>query len=304
MEKSSMINRRGPGRFMLFGVIILSVVLAACSSGGAQSTPQATATITPSITVIDQSVADGTLTIADVFSSGPGWIAIQTNNNGQPGDILGETAVKSGDNTNVVVKIDATKATLVMYVALYSDAGQAGTFEPTGADQLQTVGGQPVHPIFNVTGGLALAAATVTPGPTPTSAAIVRVYQSSTLGSILMDENGKTLYYWKHDSVGKSYCTGDCLATWTPLLTNGQPRIGDQTLKGALGFFVRPDGSQQVTFEGLPIYTYSGDKNPGDTNGQGVDTMWYVLPAGGFPTPTPTVTATSATPAVTATPTP
>jgi predicted lipoprotein with Yx(FWY)xxD motif len=304
MEKLSMINRRGSGRFKLLMLILLSVVLAACSSGGAQVTPQVTPTITPSITIIDQSVADGTVTVADVFSSGPGWVAIQADNNGQPGTVLGETAVTSGDNPNVVVKIDPTKATPVMYAAIYSDAGQIGTFEPTGADEIQTVGGQPVHPIFNVTGGLPSPTSTTTPGPTPTSAAIVRIYQSSTLGAILMDENGKTLYYWKHDSAGKSYCTGDCLATWTPYLTNGQPKVGDLALKGALGFFVRPDGSQQVTYEGLPVYSYSGDKNPGDTNGQGVDSTWFVLPAVGFPTATPTVTATSSTPEATVTPTP
>jgi predicted lipoprotein with Yx(FWY)xxD motif len=303
MEKLSMINRPGPGMMTLVGLIVLAVVLAACSSGGSQTTPQATPTITASVTVNDQSVADGTVTIADVLSIGPGWIAIQADNNGQPGAVLGETTVNNGDNSNVVVKIDATKATPVMYAVLDNDAGQIGTFEPTGADKPQTVGGQPIEPIFNVTGGLPSPAPTATPGPTPTSAAIVQVFQSSTLGSILMGQNGMTLYYWNHDSPGQSYCTGECLVTWPPYLTNGQPMVGDQSIQGALGVYVRPDGRQQVTFNGIPLYYNSQDKNPGDTKGQGVDGMWFVVPAGGFPTPTPTVTATSETPAAT-TPTP
>jgi hypothetical protein len=111
MEKLSMVNRRGHGMMNLVGLIVLAVVLAACSSGGSQTTPQATPTMTSSVTVNDQSVADGSVTIADVLSVGPGWIAIQADNNGQPGAVLGETAVNAGDNPNVVVKIDATKAT-------------------------------------------------------------------------------------------------------------------------------------------------------------------------------------------------
>ncbi len=292
MEKLSMINRHGSSLLKLVGMVMLVVVLAACSSGGSQTTPQATPTMTSSVTVNDQSVAGGSVTIADVLSVGPGWIAVQADNNAQPGAVLGETAVTNGDNPNVVVKIDATKATGVMYAVLYGDAGQIGTFEPTGADKPQTVGGQPVQPIFNVTGGLSPSTPTPTPGPTPSSAAIVHVYQSSSLGAILTDENGMTLYYWQHDLPGKSYCTGTCLVTWPPYLTNGQPVVGDQSINGTLGIYVLPDGRQQVTFQGIPLYTYSLDKNPGDTKGQGVGSLWFVIPAGGFPTPTPTATAT------------
>lgn len=285
-------------------VLFTILALAACSSQSSQytATVDETLAVSPSITVNDQSVADGKVTIADVFSKGAGWVAIQVDNNGKPGDILGETAVKDGDNQNVVVTIDPLKSTPVMYASLYIDAGTTGKFEPTGADTQQKVGGQPIQPIFNVTGGLPSPTVTSTSGPTPTEAAIIQTYQSSTLGIILTNENGMTLYYWKHDAYGSSNCIGTCLNTWTPLLTNGQPKAGDPaTIVGTFGIFTRLDGSQQVTYDGHPLYIYSGDKVRGDTKGQGVDGTWYTFPAGGLPTATPTVTLT---PAVTDTPTP
>ena len=284
---------------ILTGLAILALVLSACSSGGtgATATPVGTSTVTPTVTINDQSVASGTVTVADVLSVGPGWIAIQSDNNQTPGDILGSTLVKDGDNQNVTVKIDPLKSTPVMYAVLYSDAGQTGVFEPTGADKPQTVGGQPVQPIFNVTGGLPSPTATLTPGPTPTSAATVHVFNSPNLGNFLTDTNGATLYFWKHDAPDTSYCTGACLETWPPFLTNGKPITGDTTIQGELGVYVRPDGRQQVTFQGIPLYYYSKDQKSGDTTGQGLAGMWFVVPAGGFPTPTPTATATSLTPA-------
>ncbi len=292
---------------ILTGVVICTLILAACSPGGSTAqtpTPAGTSGLTPSVTINDQSVSGGSVTVADVLSVGPGWIAIQASENGKPGAVLGETAVNNGDNINIVVKIDPTKATPVMYAVLYTDVGKVGTFEPEGPDTPQTVGGQPVEPIFNVTGGLPPATPTATPGPTPTSAAVIQDFQNSTLGTYLTTQNGMALYYWNHDSAGVSYCTGSCLVTWPPYLTNGKPLAGDPVqMTGTLGILVRPDGSQQVTYNGSPLYTNINDKNPGDAKGQGVDGR-FVMPAGGIATPTPTASPTSATPEVTGTPTP
>ena len=302
MEK---LRSRNRPTFVMTGFVVIALILTACSSGGSASqtaTPAGTSSLTPSVTINDQSVANGTVTVADVLSVGPGWIAIQANDNGKPGEVLGETAVKDGDNMNVAVKIDTMKTTPVLYAVLYSDVGAVGTFEPTGPDIPETVGGQPVEPIFNVTGGLPSATPTATPGPTPTSAAVVQVFQSSTLGSYLMAANGLTLYYWEKDSPGVSYCTGTCLDTWPPYLTNGNPMVGDPaTMTGTLGILVRPDGRQQVTYNGYPLYFNVNDKNPGDTKGQGVGGLWFVMPPGGIPTATPTITST---PLATETPTP
>jgi predicted lipoprotein with Yx(FWY)xxD motif len=304
MEDVPMEKQRSKDKRLSFiSCLLLSVLfLTACTSTGAKTTPtvDATLTLTPSITIQDQSVAGGTVTVADVISVGPGWVAILTDDNGKPGEILGYTAVVDGDNQGIEVSIDPLKSTPVMYASLYSDLATAGTFEPENGDTLQTVGGQPIQPIFNVTAGLPSPTVTLTPGATPTSPAIVQVFQSAALGNYLISKTGITLYYWKRDGNGVSNCTGTCLDTWQPFLTNGQPLAGDPILMtGVLGIYTLPDGRQQVTYNDHPLYFYSGDINPGDTNGQGSGGLWFVFPAGGFPTATPTITNT---PEVTSTP--
>ena len=287
---------KGAKLVLLTGLVLIALVLASCTSGSTSSsttTPTGTNAITPSVTVNDQSVERGKVIIADVLSIGPGWIAIQADNNGQPGDVLGETAVPDGDSKNVSVTIDPMKSTPVMYAVLYSDGGKVGTFEPNTGDYTEKVGDQPVQPIFNVTGGLPSPTASATPGPTPTAAAILMITQNSTLGSILVDQNGMTLYYWKRDAANFSNCIATCLTTWPPFLTNGTPIAKDPAIAGVLGIYVRPDGRQQVTYDGYPLYYYSKDTKAGDTNGQGNSGQWFVFPPAGIPTVTPTVTPTT-----------
>ena len=289
------IGRKGMQASILTGWLVIALVLAACSSASSTSTttPTPTVTITPSVSIIDQSVENGTVTVANVLSIGPGWIALQADNNMQPGDVLGYTAVAKYDNKNVVVKIDPMTSTPVMYAVLYNDAGILGSFEPTGADTIQTVGGQPVQPIFNVTGGLPSPTVTLTPGPTPTTPAVLKVSQGNALGSFLVDQNGMTLYYWNRDALNVSNCIAACLITWPPFLTNGTPSAGDPSIIGVLGIYVRPDGRQQVTYNGHPLYYSSKDTKAGETNGQGNGGLWFVFPPGGIPTATPTLTPTT-----------
>jgi hypothetical protein len=104
---------------------------------------------TPSVTVADQAVRDGTVTVARVESNGPGWIVIHADANGGPGPVTGYAAVKDGVNANVVVKIDTTKATAVLYAMLHTDAGAVGTYEFPGADKPVMVDGKMVSPPFS-----------------------------------------------------------------------------------------------------------------------------------------------------------
>ena len=86
-----------------------------------------------------------------------------------------------------------------------------------------------------------------------------------------------TLYYWNRDRDNFSNCIAACLITWPPFLTNGTPTAGDPSIIGTLGIYVRPDGRQQVTYNGHPLYYNSKDTKAGDTAGQGVGSVWYVL---------------------------
>ena len=103
----------------------------------------------------------------------------------------------------------------------------------------------------------------------------------SDLGQILTDAGGYTLYLFTNDEqwAGTSTCEGDCLAAW--------PAVGEITApSGALdadliGSIERSDGSIQATYNGWPLYRFANDAAPGDTNGQGVNDIWWVLDAAG-----------------------
>lgn len=110
--------------------------------------------MTPSVTVADQPIVNGTVTIAEVVSSGPGWLVIHAQKDGKPGPVLGHSAVSDGVNTNVVVEIDVSGATETLYAMLHTDAGTVGTYEFPGPDGPLSVDGKVVTPPFQVTGGL------------------------------------------------------------------------------------------------------------------------------------------------------
>ena len=126
------------------------------------------------------------------------------------------------------------------------------------------------------------------PADTPTAAsamtsgpATVNVGKNSKYSSFLVDGKGMTLYIFTKDSPGTSTCTGNCATSWPPLLTNGTPVAGTGVDSTKFGTTTRADGTTQVTYNGWPLYYYAKDQNPGDTNGDGVGSVWYLItPAG------------------------
>jgi plastocyanin len=109
--------------------------------------------MTPAVTVADQEIVDGTVTVAEVVSDGPGWIVIHTDQDGAPGPVLGHAAVGDGENTDVVVELAEEGRTETLYAMLHTDAGQVGTYEFPGDDGPVQVDGQVVTPAFQATGG-------------------------------------------------------------------------------------------------------------------------------------------------------
>jgi len=101
------------------------------------------------------------------------------------------------------------------------------------------------------------------------------------LGSVLVDADGKTLYVFDNDQGSTSSCEGGCASTWPPLATDGDPTAGDGADASLLGTTDRNDGTTQVTYDGHPLYTYNADTAAGDTNGQGVGGIWWVIGADG-----------------------
>lgn len=101
----------------------------------------------------------------------------------------------------------------------------------------------------------------------------------SSLGTVLVDGDGRTLYLFTKDSPGKSACEGECLSAW-PILT-GAPTAGDGVNAKFIGTITRSDGTVQATYHDWPLYYFAKDAAPGDVNGQGVNGVWFVVsPAG------------------------
>ena len=103
-------------------------------------------------------------------------------------------------------------------------------------------------------------------------------------GQALVDEDGKTLYLWEADKSGTSTCTGPCAAAWPPVTTSGTPQAGSGVSQSLLGTSKRDDGTEQVTYNGHPLYYFVGDTAAGMAKGQGSKAFgadWYVLNAKG-----------------------
>ena len=107
--------------------------------------------------------------------------------------------------------------------------------------------------------------------------------ESSSLGKILDDGQGRTLYVFQGDTGTTSNCSGACATNWPPL-TSAKPTVGKGASASMVGTTKRSDGKTQVTYNGHPLYTFAGDSSAGDTSGQGVNAfggLWYVVsPAG------------------------
>jgi predicted lipoprotein with Yx(FWY)xxD motif len=128
------------------------------------------------------------------------------------------------------------------------------------------------------------ASASPTPAKTTTGQPATVGVANSGLGQILVDSQGRTLYLFQKDSGTTSACTGACATAWPPLRVTGQPTAGSGANASLLGTTQRSDGNPQATYNGRPLYTFSGDQKAGDTNGQGVNAFgasWFALTSAG-----------------------
>ena len=121
------------------------------------------------------------------------------------------------------------------------------------------------------------------PSPTPQSGVSIGTTTTS-LGTFLVGPDGKTLYLFEADKSSTSTCSGACAQGWPPLTTNGPPTAGSGIMQSLLSTTQRADGTVQVVYNGHPLYFYSGDAAPGDTNGEGSHAFgagWDVVSRGG-----------------------
>lgn len=138
-------------------------------------------------------------------------------------------------------------------------------------------------------GGSSPSAASSSQGSSSATATLKTAKTS--LGTVLTDSKGMTLYWFAIDTPTTSKCSGSCLTYWPPVIGTPQAASG-VTLPGKLGTITRSDGSLQATYNGHPLYTYSGDSSPGQTKGNKVNGsggLWYAV------TLSATATSTSST---------
>ena len=139
-------------------------------------------------------------------------------------------------------------------------------------------------------GTTAAAAATEAPGTTaadgtaPAAGGATVMTADTELGTILVDGDGLTLYMFVPDAQGPSQCEDECAAAW-PALT-GPATAGEGADDSLLGTATRADdGTEQVTYNGWPLYYFAQDSAAGDVNGQGVSDVWFVVDPAGEPIP-------------------
>jgi predicted lipoprotein with Yx(FWY)xxD motif len=108
--------------------------------------------------------------------------------------------------------------------------------------------------------------------------------RTTSLGRILVDGKGRTLYLFRKDKGRRSHCSGSCAAAWPPLTTRERPEAEGGAKQSKLSTSRRRNGTRQVLYNGHPLYRYAFDGAPGDTFGQGSTAFgarWFVVAPSG-----------------------
>ena len=166
--------------------------------------------------------------------------------------------------------------------------GQLGKVKRTDGSWQLTLGGWPVYRYAKDTapgdakgqgvGGTWNALAPDGKKASLRTATQLKAVDDTKLGKILTDVQGRTLYRFDKDSAWpmKSNCTGACLDTWKPAKPVDKTKLSGVARK-LVGTYTRPDGTKQLEINCWPVYWFTGDSQPGDTNGQGKMGLWHAV---------------------------
>ena len=128
------------------------------------------------------------------------------------------------------------------------------------------------------------------PVPVPPATGDPVSAQTTALGSILVDGNGRTIYQFANDKNNMSTCTAACAVNWPYVPAPDSLPTSSPGVIGKVGSTIRDDGHRQLTVAGHPLYTFAGDSTPGQTNGQGISLdggVWTVVSPAGAPLANP-----------------
>ncbi len=120
--------------------------------------------------------------------------------------------------------------------------------------------------------------------PASSSAATMVSTAKTSLGAVVVDGSGRTLYLFAKDTGPRSTCSGSCAVNWPPFTAASTPKAGGGVQASALSLVRRSDGKRQVVIDGHPLYFFKGDQSAGQLNGQGLDAFgakWFIVSPSG-----------------------
>lgn len=127
---------------------------------------------------------------------------------------------------------------------------------------------------------LLLGAGTLAPRTLAQQSNPLKVAQNASFGAFLTDASGRTIYLFTKDTqASQSVCADKCATTWPPVTPTDATALPDG-VPGQLTTFDRADGTQQVAYNGIPLYYFAKDAKAGDVNGQGIGGVWFIVPPG------------------------
>jgi predicted lipoprotein with Yx(FWY)xxD motif len=309
-------------KFLLFSFTILTLIFSACASatpvppaatsapivpvtGASTSTPVAAPISEPVVVNVGQNASLGSFLVDTkgitlyIFANDTAnvsncsgtcvtnWPPLLTKGTPVAGTGLADSLL------GTITRSDGSLQVTYNSMPLYYFAGDkaAGDIKGQGVKNIWFVIDPTGKPVTGIAGAV---------NSNSSSGALLNIGQNASLGSFLVDSKGMTLYIFLNDTPNVSNCSGTCATNWPPFLTNGVPVAGTGLNASLLGTINRADGSNQVTYNGWPLYYFAGDKAVGDIKGEGVKNLWYVITASGASAapaapaaPAPTATSSS-----------
>lgn len=285
------------------GLILALCGLAAAAAGcGSSPRPATSASPTPPVSASPAAAAGSGSTIGPTTQLSTGTAGnlgqVLTGQNGRTlyefdKDTTSPPASNcTGTCTTTWPPADGSTQNLKLYGVT---AGLVGSITRQDGTQQLTYNGHPLYYYFQDTGpGKALgegnsslwyALSSAGQKALPASTDDLNASQSSSLGQTVTNQDGFTLYVFASDTTpGQSSCYSACAQKWPPLTVQPGTQITVSGISQSLvGNITRTDGTEQITLGGHPVYTFSGDSGPGQTNGQGVDGTWHVVMPSGQP---------------------
>lgn len=192
--------------------------------------------------------------------------------------ILGVALVGCAPSGSSLSPVETPSAEGTLTVPGGSDMTPSGGATPGFGDMTPSSDTTPSMGDMTPSGGTP--SADTTPGLPGTGSSVpakIDVNQQGSSGPYLVDDKGLALYAFTNDTADTSTCTDACAQTWRPVTTGGAPEAGSDVDEMMLGTISRSDGTTQVTYNHMPLYYYADDAAAGDTNGQGLNSKWYLV---------------------------